>query len=57
MILNSLHLFCKRYSPKMAIKTSLKNVGDNMDGNTRVFSIPLYIIFRLKEYVSHEMGW
>lgn len=53
----SLHLFCNRYNPKMAIKTSLKNVGDNMDGNTHVWSIPLYIIFRLKEYIAHEMGW
>lgn len=53
----SLHMFCNRYNPKMAIKTSLKNVGDNMDGETHVWSIPLYIIFRLKEYVAHEMGW
>ncbi len=53
----SLHLFCNRYHPKMAIKTSLKNVGDNMDGSTHVWCIPLYIIFRLKEYISHEMGW
>ena len=28
----SLHVFCSRYHPKMAIKSSLKNVGDNMDG-------------------------
>lgn len=53
----SLHLFCNRYNPKMAIKTSLKNVGDNMDGDTHVWSIPLYVFFRLKEYVAHEMGW
>lgn len=53
----SLHLFCNRYNPKMAIKTSLKNVGDNMDGDTHVWSIPLYVFFRLKEYVDHEMGW
>lgn len=53
----SLHMFCNRYSPKMAIKSSLKNVGDNMDGETHVWSIPLYVIFRLKEYVAHEMGW
>ena len=53
----SLHLFCKRYEPKMAVKTSLKNVGDNMDGETRVWSIPLYALFRLKEYIEHEMGW
>ena len=37
----SLHQFCNRYSPKMAIKTSLKNVGDNMDGNTHIWSLPL----------------
>lgn len=53
----SLHLFCNRYSPRIAIKTSLKNVGDNMDGNTHVWCIPLYIIFRLKAYIAHEMGW
>ena len=53
----SLHLFCSRYNPKMAVKTSLKNVGDNMDGNTHVWSIPLYLLFRLKEYLFNEMGW
>jgi len=53
----SLHLFCNRYNPKMAIKTTMKNVGDNTDSNTHVWSVPLYIIFRLKEYVAHEMGW
>jgi len=53
----SLHMFCGRYKPKMAIKTSLKNVGDNVDGDSHVWSLPLYAIFRLKEYVAHEMGW
>ena len=53
----SLHIFCNRYHPKMAVKTSLKNVGDNLDGDTHVWSIPLYLIYRLKEYVTHEMGW
>ncbi len=53
----SLHLFCNRYNPKMAIKTSLKNVGDNIDGDTHVWSLPLYLLFRLKEYVANEMGW
>ena len=53
----SLHIFCNRYRPRMAIKTSLKNVGDHMDGDTHVWSIPLYTIFRLKEYVAYEMGW
>ena len=52
----SLHIFCNRYHPRMAVKTSLKNVGDNLDGDTHVWSIPLYLIFRLKEYVTYGMG-
>lgn len=47
----SLHLFCNRYHPKIAIKTSLKNVGDNIYGDTRVWSLPLYVLFRIKEYI------
>jgi hypothetical protein len=53
----SLHIFCSRYSPKMAVKTSLKNVGDNMDSATHVWSLPLYSLFRLKDYIRHEFGW
>lgn len=53
----SLHLFCNRYEPKLAFKTSLKNVGDNMDKTTHVWCIPLYTLFKFKEYVFHEMGW
>lgn len=52
----SLHVYNNRYNPKMAIKTSLKNVGDNMDGNTHVYSIPLTCLFRLKDYIEYEIG-
>lgn len=51
----SLHIFCSRYNPKMAVKTSLKNVGDNQDGKTHVWNIPLYALFRLKDYVKYEL--
>lgn len=53
----SLHIFCNRYHPRMAVKTSLKNVDNNLDGDTHVWNIPLYLIFRLKEYVTYGMGW
>ena len=51
----SLHMFCNRYNPKVAVKTSMKNVGDNMDKETHIWSIPLYSLFRLKDYISYEM--
>ena len=53
----SLQLFCKRFSPKLAFKASLKNVGDNMMEETHIWNIPLYIFFKIKEYIKTEMGW
>jgi len=53
----SLHLFCNRYKPRMAVKTSLKNAGDSTDNQTHVWSIPLYTLFRFKDYINTEMGW
>ena len=44
-------------APRMAVKTSLKNVGDNKDGDTHVWSIPLYVLWCLKSYLYHEMDW
>ncbi|MBO4232268.1 MAG: ATP-binding protein [Bacteroidales bacterium] len=51
----SLHLFCSRFQPQFAFKTSLKNIGDNIDGYTHIWNIPLYAIFRIKEYVENEL--
>lgn len=45
----SLHLFCNRFRPELAIKTSLKNIGDFYDGDTHVWSVPLYALFRLAD--------
>lgn len=53
----SLHLFCNRYNPQIAFKSSLKNVGDNMDGSSHVWSLPLYAFYRFKQYVNQEFGW
>ena len=53
----SLQLFCKRFSPKLAFKASLKNVGDNIIEETHIWNIPLYIFFKIKEYIKTEMGW
>ena len=50
----SLRLFCNRYHPELAVKTSLKNVGDSYEGETHLWSVPLYALFHLKEYIDAE---
>ena len=47
----SLQLFCSRYEPAAAIKLSLKNVGDNMFHGTHIWNVPLFTMFRFKEYI------
>ena len=51
----SLRSFCTRYQPRMAVKSSLKNIGDSYVGDTHVWSLPLYCLFRLKEL--KELDW
>ncbi len=51
----SLQIFCKRYKPQIAFKISLKNVGDNDFDGTRLWSLPLYAIYRLPEYLNDTL--
>ena len=46
----SLHLFCNKYKPKQAFKLSLKNVGESNDLDTNIYILPLYNIYRFKDY-------
>ncbi len=48
----SLKVFCERYKPPKAVKTSLRNVGMSLDGKTQIWSVPLYGLFRLKKYME-----
>ncbi len=43
--------FCKKYKPEMGFKISMKNVGDNMVEKTDTISLPLYLVWRVKEYL------
>lgn len=43
--------FISRYSPKIGFKVSLKNVGDSLNKETIIYSLPLYMIWRIKEYI------
>lgn len=49
----SLKLFCERYRPERAMKTTLKNVGMNLAGSTQVWSLPLYALFNLEKYLNN----
>jgi len=42
--------FCKRYEPVFGFKLSEKNIAENMCESTRTFSIPLYMIWGIKNY-------
>lgn len=48
----SLCLFCQRYQPRQAVKLSLRKAGVNWEGETKVWSLPLYAVHRLKECLS-----
>lgn len=48
----SLRLFCKRYQISQAVKTSLKNIGWSEIDQTKVWSVPLYMLFDV-ERVLH----
>ena len=50
----SLRLFCDRYHPPKAVKTSLKNLGLSRQGDTEIWSLPLYALFRLKDVLRYS---
>ncbi len=43
--------FCKRYSPPVGFKLSLKNIGENLCESTRTISLPLWLAWNWKTYL------
>lgn len=48
----SFSTFIAKYKPRFGFKVSLKNVGDNLIKDTLVYSLPLFMLWRIKEYIS-----
>ena len=48
----SFSVFCKRFSPVKGFKVSSKNIGDNQKGSTHEISLPLYLMWKLQEYID-----
>ena len=44
--------FISKYKPQYGFKVSMKNIGDNQVNDTMVYSLPLYLLWRIKEYVE-----
>ncbi|HAK57570.1 MAG TPA: ATPase [Lachnospiraceae bacterium] len=47
----SFSTYCKKYMPKFGMRISAKNVGDNQKGDTHEISLPLYLIWKIDEYL------
>ena len=47
----SYRLFCKKYSPAVGFKFSMKNAGENLCEKTRTISLPLWMVWNWKEYL------
>ncbi len=48
----SLALYINRYRPRSAFKTSLRNVGKGQQGGTALWSLPLYMLWKLGKYLE-----
>ena len=50
----SFELFTKKTQPKYGFKVSMKNVGDHVVNGTRVYSVPLYLMWKLNDWIAIE---
>ena len=48
----SFRQYCSRFQPEVGFRFSMKNVGASTDDKTKAYSLPLYLIWRLPEYLK-----
>lgn len=51
----SLQIYVNRYQPRCAFKTSLRNVGRAQQGDTTLWSLPLYMLWKLGKYLEEDV--
>ncbi len=44
--------YLKKYEPEIGFRVSAKNIGDNQKGKTHEISLPLYLLWRIKDYLA-----
>lgn len=47
----SFAVFCKRYAPEKGFRISMRNVGENLKGETQEITLPLYLLWKLRAYL------
>ena len=50
----SLALYMSRYRPRCAFKTSLRNVGVTRQGDTELWSLPLFMLWKIGRYLGRN---
>lgn len=48
--------FCKRYNPSVGFRFSMKNIGINNVEDTVTYSLPLYILWKIKDFLVTRAG-
>ncbi len=48
----SYKVFVDRYKNEVGFKFSLRNIGENLVGSTKTYSLPLALVYRTKEYLD-----
>lgn len=46
--------FCKMYKPEVGFRISMKQAGENPVEGTRTYSVPLWLVWKLKEYLAMD---
>ncbi len=46
----SYKLFCEKYKPRVGFKLSQKNIAENLLGETRTYSVPLYLAWDIQRF-------
>lgn len=46
--------YCSKYHPEVGFKFSMKNVGNNEVEGTETYSIPLYLVWMIREYILRQ---
>ncbi|MGI6377850.1 MAG: ATP-binding protein [Bacilli bacterium] len=49
----SYNVFVKRYESEVGFKFSLNNIGENIEGSTKTYSLPLFLVYRVKDYLKN----